>query len=143
MITDEQHRFGVKQRQALENKGEAPHVLVMTATPIPRTMALSVYGDLDISSIRGLPPGRHAVKTYAVGADMLERIHRFMGKEIEAGHQVYVVCPLVEESEKQDLAAAVSVYEKFKNDIFPNYEIGLVHGRMKSEEKETVMKKIS
>ena len=141
VITDEQHRFGVKQRQALENKGEAPHVLVMTATPIPRTMALSVYGDLDISSIRGLPPGRHAVKTYAVGADMLERIHRFMGKEIEAGHQVYVVCPLVEESEKQDLAAAVSVYEKFKNDIFPNYEIGLVHGRMKSEEKETVMKK--
>ena len=96
MITDEQHRFGVKQRQALENKGEAPHVLVMTATPIPRTMALSVYGDLDISSIHGLPPGRHAVKTYAVGADMLERIHRFMGKEIEAGHQVYVVCPLVE-----------------------------------------------
>lgn len=140
VITDEQHRFGVKQRKALEKKGEAPHVLIMTATPIPRTMALSVYGDLDVSSIRGLPPGRHPVKTYAVGSDMLTRIHRFMGKEIEAGHQVYVVCPLVEESEKQDLAAAVSVYEEFKNRIFPEYGIGLIHGRMKNKEKEEIMK---
>ena len=139
VITDEQHRFGVKQRQALENKGEFPHVLIMTATPIPRTMALSVYGDLDVSSIKGLPPGRHPVKTYAIGHEMLHRVFNFMKREMEAGHQVYVVCPLVEQSEKQDLAAAVSVYENLKEKIFPMFEVGLVHGRMKNADKEQVM----
>lgn len=139
VITDEQHRFGVKQRRALEDKGEMPHVLIMTATPIPRTMALSVYGDLDVSSIKGLPPGRKPVKTYAIGHDMLPRIFRFMEKEITAGHQVYVVCPLVEESEKQDLAAAVSVYRNLKEKIFPQFGVGLIHGRMKNTEKEQVM----
>ncbi len=139
VITDEQHRFGVKQRKALETKGESPHILVMTATPIPRTMALSVYGDLDVSAIRGMPPGRHPVKTYAIGSDMLERVFRFMGREIAAGHQVYVVCPLVEKSEKQDLASAVAVFEDFRDRILPMYKIGLVHGRMKNKEKEEVM----
>ena len=139
VITDEQHRFGVKQRQALETKGTSPHILVMTATPIPRTMALSVYGDLDVSAIRGMPPGRQPVKTYAIGNDMLQRVFRFMGREMEAGHQVYVVCPLVEKSEKQDLASAVAVYEELKEKIFPMFPVGLVHGRMKNSEKESVM----
>ena len=139
VITDEQHRFGVKQRKALETKGGSPHILVMTATPIPRTMALSVYGDLDVSAIRGMPPGRHPVKTYAIGSDMLQRVFNFMGREMEAGHQVYVVCPLVEKSEKQDLASAVSVYEELRDRVFPMFPVGLVHGRMKNSEKEAVM----
>lgn len=139
VITDEQHRFGVKQRKALETKGTSPHILVMTATPIPRTMALSVYGDLDVSAIRGMPPGRQPVKTYAIGNDMLQRVFRFMGREMEAGHQVYVVCPLVEKSEKQDLASAEAVYEDLKEKIFPMFPVGMVHGRMKNKEKEKVM----
>lgn len=139
VITDEQHRFGVKQRKALETKGGYPHILVMTATPIPRTMALSIYGDLDVSSIRGMPPGRQPVKTYAIGHGLLKRVFNFMGREMQAGHQVYVVCPLVEESEKQDLASAVSVYEELKNQVFPMFGVGLVHGRMKNADKEQVM----
>ncbi|WP_297015195.1 ATP-dependent DNA helicase RecG [uncultured Dialister sp.] len=140
VITDEQHRFGVKQRKALETKGGYPHILVMTATPIPRTMALSIYGDLDVSSIRGMPPGRHPVKTYAIGSPLLQRVFNFMGREMTAGHQVYVVCPLVEQSEKQDLASAVSVYEELKTRIFPMFHVGLVHGRMKNDDKEQVMR---
>lgn len=139
VITDEQHRFGVKQRKALETKGTSPHILVMTATPIPRTMALSVYGDLDVSAIRGMPPGRQPVKTYAIGNDLLQRVFRFMGREMEAGHQVYVVCPLIEKNEKQDLASAEAVYEELKNKVFPMFPVGLVHGRMKNSEKESVM----
>lgn len=139
VITDEQHRFGVKQREALETKGESPHTLIMTATPIPRTMALSVYGDLDVSSIRGMPPGRHPVKTYAVGRDLLARVYRFMAREMDAGHQVYVVCPLVAESEKQDLAAAEKVYRELREKEFPRCRCGMVHGRMKEKEKEEVM----
>ena len=139
VVTDEQHRFGVKQRERLETKGDNPHILVMTATPIPRTMALSVYGDLDVSSIRHLPPGRQPVGTYAVGRNMLARIYRFMKKEMNMGHQVYVVCPLVEESEKADLAAAVSVYEELRTKQFPEFCLGLVHGQMKAREKDEVM----
>lgn len=139
VITDEQHRFGVRQREALETKGESPHTLIMTATPIPRTMALSVYGDLDVSSIRGMPPGRHPVKTYAVGRDMLARVFAFMGREMDGGHQVYVVCPLVEEREQQDLAAAEKVYRHLQDDVFPRYTCGMVHGRMKDNEKKQVM----
>ena len=139
VITDEQHRFGVRQREALETKGESPHTLIMTATPIPRTMALSVYGDLDVSSIKSMPPGRHPVKTYAVGSDMLQRIYAFMGREMTAGHQVYVVCPLVEKSEKQDLAAAEAVYEDLQKKELPHFRCGLVHGRMKEKEKQQVM----
>lgn len=136
---DEQHRFGVKQRKALESKGESPHILVMTATPIPRTMALSVYGDLDVSAIRGMPPGRHPVKTYAIDGSYLKRVFNFMRKEMQAGHQIYVVCPLVEKSEKQDLASAVAVYEELRDKVFPDFKVGLVHGRMKGAEKDQVM----
>lgn len=139
VITDEQHRFGVKQRNRLAEKGEAPHNLVMTATPIPRTMALSVYGDLDVSAIRGLPPGRMPVKTYAIDSSYLERVHIFMGKEMAKGRQVYVVCPLVEKSEALDLASAVSVYEELRDRIFPMYSVGLVHGKMKPQDKDRVM----
>lgn len=139
VITDEQHRFGVKQRKALETKGTSPHILVMTATPIPRTMALSVYGDLDISAIRGMPPGRSPVKTYGIDGSYLQRVYNFMGREMEAGHQVYVVCPLVEKSEKQDLASAAAVYEDLRDRVFSRFSVGLVHGRMKNDEKEKVM----
>ena len=139
VVTDEQHRFGVKQRQRLETKGVSPHILVMTATPIPRTMALSVYGDLDVSSIRELPKGRESVSTYAIANDMLQRVYNFMKKEMQVGHQVYIVCPLVEESEKADLAAAVSVYEELKSHQFSSFRLGLVHGRMKSQDKECIM----
>lgn len=140
VITDEQHRFGVKQRQALENKGEDPHILVMTATPIPRTMALSVYGDLDVSSIRTMPAGRQIVKTYVINASYLQRVFNFMKREMNAGHQVYVVCPMVKESEAKDLASAEAIYKNLKTKIFPSYHVGLVHGQMKNEEKEQIMK---
>ena len=139
VITDEQHRFGVKQRAALQHKGKAPHTLFMTATPIPRTLALSVYGDLDVSSIRDMPPGRKIVKTYAVGEAMRQRIYVFMEKLMKAGQQCYVVCPLVEESETVDLQAATALYDKLRLSVFKKRRCGLVHGKMAGKEKEKVM----
>ena len=141
VVVDEQHRFGVKQRAALEAKGgeSSPHVLVMTATPIPRTMALSVYGDLDVSTIKEMPPGRKPIKTYAVDSSYRERLEVFFEKEMQAGHQVYVVCPLVEESEKLDLQAATELYEELVHRYEGEFRVGLVHGRMKSDEKDAVM----
>ncbi|MBS6029004.1 MAG: ATP-dependent DNA helicase RecG, partial [Negativicoccus succinicivorans] len=138
VVTDEQHRFGVRQRMRLEEKGIAPHTLVMTATPIPRTLALSVYGDLDISLIREMPPGRKPVQTFAVNRSYMPRILRFLEKEMKRGHQVYVVCPLVEESEKMDLKAAVEVYEELKN-RFHEFGVGLVYGGLKADAKQAVM----
>lgn len=139
VITDEQHRFGVKQRAALQHKGKAPHTLFMTATPIPRTLALSVYGDLDVSSIRDMPPGRKIVKTYAVGEAMRQRIYVFMEKLMKAGQQCYVVCPLVEESETVDLQAATALYDELRLSVFKQRRCGLVHGKMAGKEKEKVM----
>lgn len=139
VITDEQHRFGVKQRAALQHKGKAPHTLFMTATPIPRTLALSVYGDLDVSSIREMPPGRKPVKTYAVGEAMRQRIYVFMEKLMQAGQQCYVVCPLVEESESMDLQAATALYDELRQTVFQKRHCGLVHGKMAGKEKEAVM----
>lgn len=139
VVTDEQHRFGVRQRAALQSKGAEPHTLFMTATPIPRTLALSVYGDLDVSSIHELPPGRKMVKTYAVGETMRQRIYVFMKKLIAKGQQCYIVCPLVEESETLDLQAATELYEQLRQGTFQNYRCGLVHGRMSGKDKETVM----
>ena len=138
-VTDEQHRFGVKQRVKLRDKGKAPHSLYMTATPIPRTLALSVYGDLDVSTIREVPPGRKPVKTYAVGEGMRARVYAFMKKRIAEGQQVYVVCPLVEESESADLQAASALYEDLSRHAFKEYRCGLVHGRMSGKEKDAVM----
>jgi len=139
VITDEQHRFGVHQRAKLQAKGALPDVLVMTATPIPRTMALTVYGDLDVSAIRELPPGRKPIKTYAVGSDMRQRVYTFVVKEVTGGRQAYVVCPLVEESEKLEVQSAVQMYEQLRGTHFKNITCGLVHGRMKPAEKERAM----
>ena len=139
VIIDEQHRFGVNQRAALQHKGVYPHVLIMTATPIPRTMTLSVYGDLAVSLIKEMPPGRKPVKTYVVDSSYKERLRVFFGKEMAAGHQVYVVCPLVEESEKLDLQAAEELFLELKDYFYKSFEVGLVHGRMNPKEKDEVM----
>ncbi len=137
-VTDEQHRFGVEQRNELIKKGENVNVLVMTATPIPRTLALILYGDLQSSILDELPPGRKPVKTYAVGENMRQRVYSFLDKNIDAGMQGYVICPLVAETEKSDLANAVSLCEKLRK-IYPRRVVGLVHGKMKASEKNEVM----
>ena len=139
VIIDEQHRFGVEQRARLQQKGTYPHVLIMTATPIPRTMTLSVYGDLAVSLIKEMPPGRKPVKTYVVDSSYKDRLRAFFGKEMAEGRQVYVVCPLVEQSEKLDLQAAEELYLELKEYFYKAYEVGLVHGRMKPSEKDEVM----
>ena len=117
-----------------------PDMLIMTATPIPRTLALILYGDLDISIIDELPPGRKLIETYAVGSDMEDRIFSFIRKQIIEGRQSYVVCPLIEEQEKQDLLSAEKTYERLTSDIFPDFNIGLIHGRMGQAEKEASMR---
>ena len=139
VVVDEQHRFGVLQRAALQRRGYNPDVLVMTATPIPRSLAMTIYGDLDASVIDELPPGRTPIKTVVVGEDQRKGVYKGVAREIEAGRQIYVVYPLVEESEKLDLKAATKMYEELVN-IFPQYKIGLVHGRMKGAEKEEAMR---
>jgi ATP-dependent DNA helicase RecG len=139
VITDEQHRFGVRQRAKLQEKGNMPDVLVMTATPIPRTMALTVYGDLDVSAIRQFPPGRKQIKTYVRGADRRHLVYNFIENEVKKGHQAYVVCPLVEESEKIDAQSAVELYEQLMQTELEGISCGLVHGKMKSTDKELVM----
>ena len=137
VVADEQHRFGVAQRAALSAKGETPHVLVMSATPIPRTLALILYGDLDVSVLDEVPPGRSPVKTYAVGESMRKRITAFIDKQVEAGGQVYVVCPLVEEGET-DLKSAEQ-HAKDLQAALPRRRIAVLHGRMKNADKEQVM----
>ncbi len=138
-IIDEQHRFGVVQRGIIKKKGDNPHILVMTATPIPRTLAMTVYGDLDISVIDEMPPGRSPVETRIYSEKERERVYAVIRKEVEAGRQAYVVYPLVEESEKTDLMDATNMAARLK-DAFPGFNIGLLHGRMRTEEKEGVMK---
>lgn len=138
-VIDEQHRFGVKQRAELLNKGFHPHILVMSATPIPRSLAMTVYADLDISVIKGLPAGRKPIKTAIRGNKKREGVFDFVESEVKDGGQVYVIYPLVEESEALDLKDATAGYEKLKLQ-FPNFNIGLLHGRMKSDEKDEVMK---
>lgn len=140
VITDEQHRFGVRQRALLAGKAEkSPHILVMTATPIPRTLALILYSDLDISVIDELPPGRQQVKTYVVGEDMRKRVYNFIDKNVSEGSQVYIVCPMVEEGESSDLKSVTEYAERLKTEIFPHIPIGFIHGKMKSAEKEDIM----
>ena len=139
IVVDEQHRFGVEQRAKLQRKGDHPHVLIMTATPIPRTMTLSIYGDLEVSLIKEMPPGRKPVKTYAVDSSYKERLLHFFEKEMQTGRQVYAVCPLVEESEKMDLQAAEQIYYEYKEYFEPHYRVGLVHGRMRPKEQEEIM----
>jgi ATP-dependent DNA helicase RecG len=139
VIVDEQHKFGVAQRAALRQKARDPDVLVMTATPIPRTLALTLYGDLDISVLDELPPGRVPVRTYLRTPEDRERIYAFVRREVEAGRQAYIVCPLVEESEKLDAQAATELYEELRGRVFRDLRVGLLHGRMEVEDKERVM----
>ncbi len=138
-VVDEQHRFGVAQRATLRGKGESPDVLVMTATPIPRTLALTLYGDLDVSVLDQLPPGRKPVVTVARGEGKRRAIYDFLRGEVAAGRQVYVVCPLVEESEATDLRAATEMAERLQR-AFPDLRVGLLHGRMASGDKDHVMR---
>ena len=142
VITDEQHRFGVAQRAALAEKANSPHVLVMSATPIPRTLALMIYGDLDLSVIDELPPGRQKVDTYAVNESLRPRVRRFAEKLIREGRQVYVVCPMIgdEEQTSQDLLSAKELYRELQEDVFPQFRVALLHGKMKAAEKEAVMR---
>jgi len=141
VITDEQHRFGVNQRAALGQKAEHPHMLVLSATPIPRTLALIIYGDLDVSVIDELPPGRQKVDTFAVGESYRQRINAFIRKQVAAGHQVFIVCPLVGDGEElPDERKAVTAYaEKLKKEVFPDLEIVALHGKMRPKEKEAIM----
>ena len=138
-IIDEQHRFGVMQRSTLTSKGYEPDVLVMTATPIPRTLALTVYGDLDVSVIDEMPPGRSPVITRLYFENRRQEAYRFIEGELKKGRQVYVVYPLVEETEKSDLKAATEMAAHLQKDIFPGWKVGLLHGRMKGDEKGSVM----
>ncbi|HEY7501514.1 MAG TPA: ATP-dependent DNA helicase RecG [Vicinamibacterales bacterium] len=138
-IIDEQHRFGVMQRAALRAKGLHPDILVMTATPIPRTLALTTYGDLDVSVMRELPPGRKAIKTIAKPESRREEIYDFMRQQLDGGRQAYVIYPLVEESEKVDLKAATEMSDHLQQDVFPAYRVALLHGRMKQDAKDRVM----
>jgi ATP-dependent DNA helicase RecG len=139
VIIDEQHRFGVMQRAALRAKGLHPDVLVMTATPIPRTLALTTYGDLDTSIMREMPPGRHPIRTVAKPELRREDIYEFMRRQIDEGRQAYVIYPLVEESDKVDLKAATEMADHLAQDVFPAYRVGLLHGKMKQEAKDRVM----
>ena len=140
VITDEQHRFGVRQRGKLSSKGTSPDILVMTATPIPRTLALILYGDLDISIIDELPPGRQPIETIAVEKKKRDKVYNsLVRREVDKGRQVYIVCPLVEESESLDITSATETAEEIKRDFFPDLRVGLLHGKMKPSEKDAIM----
>lgn len=143
VITDEQHRFGVGQRRVLREKGESPDVLFMTATPIPRTLAITVFGEMDVSIIDEMPAGRKAIETYWVKHDMLERILHFVEKEIHDGRQAYVICPLIEESDKLDVQNAIDVHATLTHYFNGKASVGLMHGRLSPDEKEEVMKQFS
>ena len=140
-IIDEQHRFGVLQRLGLVQKGVHPDVLVMTATPIPRTLAMTLYGDLDVSVIDELPPGRQPIKTKHVTADHVEQVYSFLKRQVDEGRQAYVVYPVIEESETQAMKAAQKMYEHLSREVFPDLAVGLMHGRLGSDEKEAVMQR--
>jgi ATP-dependent DNA helicase RecG len=138
-VVDEQHRFGVEQRSALREKGFNPHMLVMTATPIPRTLALTLYGDLDLSVINELPPGRQAIKTKWLRPDQRESAYAFVRKQVAEGRQVFILCPLIEESDAIAAQAAVVEYERLSREVFPDLRLGLLHGRLSSRDKNAVM----
>lgn len=142
VVTDEQHRFGVAQRATLAAKGKNPHILVMSATPIPRTLALILYGDLDLSLVASLPRGRQPIETYSVNSSLRRRVYDYIKKHIENGNQGYIVCPLVEEGEGSGVAAT-AYYEELKNGEFKGYRLGLLHGKQKADEKEATMRAFS
>ncbi|WP_076556907.1 ATP-dependent DNA helicase RecG [Salimicrobium flavidum] len=139
VVIDEQHRFGVEQRRVLREKGIKPDVLFMTATPIPRTLAITAFGDMDVSSIDQMPSGRKEIETYWVKGKMTDRVLNFIKKEIDQGGQAYVICPLIEESDKLDIQNAVDLYEQLRTVYEPDVTVGLMHGRLPNEEKEDIM----
>ena len=141
VVTDEQHRFGVRQRAKLSNKGKNPHILIMTATPIPRTLALMIYGDLDISIIDEMPPGRQKVITNIIGDKDKVKAYDFIKKQVDCGRQAYIVAPLVDESENLDLNSATEIFNELKTSHFSGYKLGLLHGKMNNSEKEEVINK--
>lgn len=141
VVTDEQHRFGVKQRATISSKGNSPDVIVMSATPIPRTLALILYGDLDISIIDELPPNRKKIETFAITKQLEDRLNGFIKKQIEEGRQAYIVCPLVEENEEMDLRSVTELAEKYKTETFEGYKVEYLHGKMKAKEKDEVMER--
>ena len=141
VVTDEQHRFGVRQRAKLSNKGKNPHILIMTATPIPRTLALMIYGDLDISLIDEMPPGRQKIITSIVTDKEKAKAYDFIKNQVDSGRQAYIVAPLVDESENLDLNSAVEIFKELKSSYFSGYKLGLLHGKMSNSEKEEVINK--
>ncbi len=139
VVTDEQHRFGVRQRGIIAKKGENPDVLVMSATPIPRTLALILYGDLDISIMDELPPNRKKIDTFAVTKAMEQRVNHFIKKQLKEGRQAYIVCPLVEENEEINAKAVLELAEKYKKEVFPEFRVEYLHGKMRPKEKDAIM----
>ncbi len=139
VVTDEQHRFGVRQRKIISSKGNNPDILVMTATPIPRTLALILYGDLDISIIDELPPNRKKIDTIAVTKGLTERVNNFIKKQVDEGRQAYIVCPLVEENEEMDLKSVMELADIYKNEVFKDYKVEYLHGKMRPKEKDAIM----
>ncbi|MCL0094326.1 ATP-dependent DNA helicase RecG [Dehalococcoidales bacterium] len=139
-VVDEQHRFGVTQRSALRQKGFSPHLLVMTATPIPRTLALTIYGDLDLSVIDQLPPGRQEIKTKWLKPGQRNSAYAFIRRQVASGHQAFIICPLIEESETVQAKAAIAEYQRLSEEVFPDLRLGLLHGRMSVVEKDKVMR---
>ncbi|MBO1912099.1 DNA helicase RecG, partial [Microvirga sp. 3-52] len=143
VITDEQHRFGVEQRRVLREKGINPDVLFMTATPIPRTLAITVFGEMDVSVLDELPAGRKEIETHWMKEESLHPILNKMQAELQAGRQAYVICPLIEESDKLDVQNAVDVYEQLSTHFRGRFTVGLMHGRLHSDDKENVMRQFS
>lgn len=139
VVIDEQHRFGVMQRAKLIEKGDAPHVLVMTATPIPRTLSLTIYGDLDTSIINALPPGRSPIRTILIHEGQRQKAYTTILKELDANHQAYIVCPLIEESEELEFQSAVALFDSIKLEVFGKHPVGLLHGKLGTEEKQKIM----
>ncbi len=139
IVIDEQHKFGVDQQTQLKNKGLNPDMLFMTATPIPRTLALTLYGDLDLSVLDEMPKGRISPKAYWVGEQRREGIYKFIAQEVTAGSQAFIVYPVIKKGKREDLKAATEMFDKFKNEVFPKFKVGLIHGQLGSEEKERVM----
>jgi len=141
VITDEQHRFGVDQRRRLSDKGDSPNVLIMTATPIPRTLSLVLYGDMDISSIDEMPAGRKAIKTHHILPKKEDKMYEFIREQLDEGRQAYFVYPLIEESDKIDLKSAEATFNELQSGALKGYKIELLHGKMKNKEKEVIMKR--
>ena len=141
VVTDEQHRFGVRQRGIISSKGENPDTLVMTAIPIPRTLALILYGDLDISIINELPPNRKKIETFAVTKGMDERVNNFVKKQINEGRQAYIVCPLVEENEEIHAKSVMELVEKYQSEVFKEYRVEYIHGKLRPKQKDDIMER--